>query len=359
MKKFHGLAISEVRRETSDTVSIALELPDTLRETFKFIPGQYLTFRQNIDGEDIRRSYSICSGINDEDFRVAVKLVPGGKFSTFANNDLKTGDQLEVMPPDGNFKVVLNPTQKKEYLVIAAGSGITPILSIMRSVLDCEPESKITLIYGNRRTESIIFREEIEGLKNKYMGRFSTLHILSRERTGNDLFYGRINQDKIETFSKKLIDLDTIDEIFICGPEEMIHDSSEALKNLGVDFHKIHIELFTTPTSALANHVEVHDTEDRKKIDTEVEIILDGHNYNFPLSSKGENVLDASLRNGLDLPFACKGGVCCTCRAKLVEGEVEMDVNFSLEKEELDRGYILTCQSHPVTKKVVISFDEK
>jgi len=358
--KFYSLKVRDVRPETADCVSVSLEVPDELAEKFRFAPGQYLTFRRHFENAEVRRSYSICASPKDGELRVAVKKVEQGKFSTYAHADLKPGDVLEVMPPMGNFTIKHPPVKHKEYLAFAAGSGITPIMSIMKSVLEEEPDSNFTLVYGNRSKNSIIFREAIEALKNKHMLRLRLFHVLSREYMDIPLFSGRIDAPKCEEFCRKLIDISTVDEAFICGPEEMILSVRDKLVELGMPSGNVHIELFTSPDQPKASHekwVTAHKDEGGPK--SKVSITLDGVTFNMEIGFNGESILDAALKNGADLPYACKGGVCCTCRAKVLEGEVEMEVNYALDQHELNNGYVLTCQSHPRTERVVIDFDAR
>ncbi|MDX1941574.1 MAG: 1,2-phenylacetyl-CoA epoxidase subunit PaaE [Saprospiraceae bacterium] len=353
--KFHTLQVSDIRQETSDCVSIALEVPETLKNDYAYIPGQYLTLKTFLQGEEVRRSYSICASPVDGELRVAVKLVPGGLFSTFANTTLKVGDTLGVMTPMGNFHSDIHPTQAKYYVAFAAGSGITPIMSILKTVLCQEPQSHFTLFYGNRATDSIIFREAIEALKNIYLGRLSVHHVLSQEFNTSDLFTGRISKEKCQTFFEKIVDVEEVDEFFICGPQEMNEDIRDLLLERGMERKKIHVELFTTGIAKKQTQKAI--ITDKPGFEAQVQITLDGNTFEFPLRTTGDSILDAALKAGADLPFACKGGVCCTCRAKLTAGEVEMDVNYALEPEELEAGYILTCQSHPTTARVVVDFD--
>ncbi len=358
--KFYPLKVKDVRPETADCVSVALNVPDDLADKFKFIPGQYVTFRHKIGNEEVRRSYSICSGQNDGELRVAIKKVDNGRFSTYANEALKAGDVLDVMPPTGNFTIKNRDSKRKEYLAFVAGSGITPIMSIIKSVLEGDNESCFTLIYGNRSKNSIIFREELEALKNKYMLRLRLYHIISREYMDIPLFNGRINAAKCAEFCQSLVDLKNTDEAFICGPEEMILSVRQQLIDLGMPSGNVHIELFTSPDQPKESHekwVSGHkeDTEHKSK----VSITLDGVTFEMDVPFNGVSILDAALKSGADLPYACKGGVCCTCRAKVLEGEVEMEVNYALDEHEVQDGYVLTCQSHPRTEKVVIDFDAR
>lgn len=357
MPKFHPLKVKEVRPETEECVSVAFKLPDALREDFHFLPGQYLTLKAAINGEEVRRSYSICASPVDEELRVAIKKIPQGRFSTFANEQLQAGDELEVMTPMGRFYTETDPAHEKEYAAFAAGSGITPIMSIMRTVLSQEPKSRFTLFYGNRNVDSIIFREQIEGLKNEYMGRLRLFHVLSREKLGSPLMSGRITAEKCELFYDKLIDPTAVDDFFLCGPQPMIEAIRETLLERGVDRKKIHFELFNTGNGKVAKACKETVKEALPDIQAMVDIKLDGNHFEFPLSSQADTILDGALKAGADLPYACKGGVCSTCRAKLTAGEVAMDVNYALEPEEVEAGFILTCQAHPKTDKVTVDFD--
>lgn len=355
---FHQLTVKEVRKETEDCVSVLFEIPDNLKKDFLFQQGQSLTIRKLLNNEDVRRTYSICSSPLDNEWRVAIKKVDGGLFSSFANTGLKKGDVLEVMQPVGKFYVALDSSHKKNYLAIAAGSGITPLLSIIKTTLRTEPQSSFTLIYGNKNRSSIIFFEELEGLKNKYLQRFNFINILSRERTDATINFGRINADKLKEL-EKLIEYTSFDESFICGPEEMIFAAKDFLAAKGINKKKIHFELFTTPGQKLTTGNKQL-TTDNSGPKSQITIKLDGRSFDFGLSLNSDTtILDAALKEGADLPFACKGGVCCTCKAKLLEGQVSMDVHWGLEEEEVEQGYILTCQAHPTTEKVVVDFDIK
>lgn len=356
---FHPLRIKEIKKETSDCVSVEFEIPDELKQNFSFQQGQSLTMRTNINGEEVRRTYSLCSSPLDGEWKVAIKKVDNGLFSSFANDKLKKGDVLEVMEPVGKFYTELSPANKKNYLAFAAGSGITPVISIIKTTLRTEPHSHFTLVYGNRSRASIIFFEELEALKNKFLDRFNYINILSRERTEAPVNYGRINSDKLKELSK-LVDYTTIDEIFICGPEEMIFDVKHFFVSKGINEKKIHFELFTSAgVKAQGTRHKVQGTSVGGS-QSNITVKVDGRSFEFCLSLNSETtILDAALKQGADLPFACKGGMCCTCKAKLLEGEVEMDVHWGLEHEEVEKGYILTCQSHPKTEKLVIDFDIK
>lgn len=357
--KFHELKIAEIQKETPDCVSVAFELPEILQSSFQFKPGQYLTIRHWIDGEEIRRSYSICSGTREKSLKVAVKKVDGGRFSTFANESLKAGDTLEVMEPMGNFTLDLVPENKKNYVFFAAGSGITPIMSLIKSILTTEPDSLVTLFYGNRRFEDIIFREELDGLKNLNLQRLAIYYIFSKEKIGSPLFFGRIDGAKCDGFAKSLFNVNDTDVFMLCGPVEMIFDIKEKLISYGVPAQKIHFELFNTDGLQTAKKNKPITNDFNPEEWSAVKIKLDDDYFEFSLKYGSENILDAALQNGADLPFACKGGVCSTCKAKLVKGEVEMDINYALEPDELAAGYILTCQSHPRSPEVIVDFDQK
>ena len=357
---FHPLTIKEIRSETPDCVSISFDVPPELESVFRFSHGQNLTVKTKIGNEEVRRSYSICTAPHENDLRVAVKKVESGLFSSHAHK-LNTGDVLDVLPPTGRFYTNLDPKNKKNYLAFAAGSGITPVISIIKTTLATEPKSNFTLVYGNRSRSSIIFLEELEGLKNKYLERFNLIHVLSRERVDSNLNFGRINAEKLAQLHK-VVDYTTMDEVFICGPEQMIFATKEFLEASGVDKKKIHFELFTTPGTSRESGVGSRET-DEKRVgkDTgpkaKITLKLDGRSFDFELPFGGDTILDAALKLGADLPFACKGGVCSTCRAKLIEGEVEMEMNWALEPEEVEQGFILTCQSHPKTERVVVDYD--
>jgi ring-1,2-phenylacetyl-CoA epoxidase subunit PaaE len=356
------LKIEDVRRETAECVSVAFCVPPELREEFRFYQGQNITLRMRMNGEEIRRSYSICSSPLESELRIAIKKVQGGLFSTWANEQLAIGHELEVLPPSGRFYTELRPGNRKHYLAFAAGSGITPVLSLVKTALAVEEESSFTLVYGNRNRMSILFREELEALKNRYIDRFSLFHILSREEMDVPLNMGRIDVAKCGELCSRLIDLGSVDEVFLCGPEQMTFSIKEWLESRGVERKKIHFELFHTLDGGAAAPrrvvTEGGSTVRRDEV-SRVTVRLDGISHTFELPYEGSSVLETALMEGVDLPFACKGGVCSTCRAKLLEGKVEMDQNYALEADELAAGYILTCQSHPRSEKVVVDYDSK
>jgi ring-1,2-phenylacetyl-CoA epoxidase subunit PaaE len=356
VSQFYSLAIKDIRKETPECVSIAFDVPEKLAEQFTFNPGQNITLKFKVDNEELRRSYSICSSPHENELRVAVKKIPSGKFSSHANHHFKIGDIIEIMPPSGRFGIKAKIISSKNYLAFAAGSGITPVISIIKSVLLNEPNSSFTLVYGNKNRNSIIFREQLEALKNKFMNRFVVHHILSREKTDAPVNHGRIDAEKCEQLSRGLIDFNKMDNIFLCGPEQMIFTVRDWLSSHNIPAGKIHFELFTVPgQKAVATKIVTENTGNKSSIT----IKLDGTSFEFKLPYEGRSILDGALDEGADLPFACKGGVCATCKAKLISGKVEMESNYALEEDELEAGFILTCQSHPRTAEVTIDFDSK
>ncbi|RYG43692.1 MAG: phenylacetate-CoA oxygenase/reductase subunit PaaK, partial [Chitinophagaceae bacterium] len=341
MIHFHSLQVKKVQRETEDCVSVTFSVPTELTDVFQFKQGQNLTIKKTLNGEELRRNYSICSSPFDASLRVAIKKVEGGAFSTWANETLKAGDVLDVMPPTGKFYTELHPEQKKNYVAFTAGSGITPILSIIKTTLLTEPNSRFTLVYGNRTKASIIFKEELEALKDKFIDRFRLYHVLSREKTDVAINNGRIDVEKLDLFFDKVIDLSRCDEFFLCGPEEMIFCIKRYLAGKEVPAEKVHFELFTVPgqkKSAINNQQSM--VENAGPV-SKISVKLDGIMFDFDLAQESESILDAALKQGADLPYACKGGVCTTCKAKVLEGEVEMEVNWGLEPDEVEKGFVL------------------
>lgn len=351
--EFHRLTVADVRRETPETVSIAFAVPRELREAYHFNPGQHLTLRTQLNGAEVRRSYSICTTPDDGELRVAVKKVDGGLFSTLANEAIKKGDAIDVMTPQGRFGIVLDPTATNTYVAIVAGSGITPVMSILRTVLTHEPKAKVVLIYGNRTTKSIIFREALEDVKDRFMSRFTVHHVLSRERQEIALLDGRIDGGKLDRLLHTLPE-GGIDHAFLCGPGGLIEDGKAALLRFGVPTERIHVEYFSTDGSPIVTRAAYNAAAAQE---ANVDIVLNGMHHSIPVRGD-ETIIDAGLRAGLEMPYSCRGGMCCTCRAKVIEGEVRMDTNYSLEPWELEAGYVLTCQSHPVTPKVALDYDQ-
>lgn len=361
--QFYPLTIQSVEPETDAAICVSFQVPDELKETFAFKQGQFLTLKATIDGEEVRRAYSICSGIADKHPRVAIKRVSGGKFSNYAADNFKAGGVIEVMPPQGEFYTELSPDNCKNYMLLAVGSGITPILSIVKSILDIEPQSKINLIYGNSQTSSIMFKEELSFLKNKFMNRFKWLNIMSREDQGSDLLLGRINNKKgFQLQKQKMIDIRNTDDVFICGPESMMSEVSRGFRMEGLNDDQIHYELFSSSTEdaqqALAKAKQRVKNYGEDKT-SKITLTSDGRTISFDLAAVGENILDAGMENGMELPYSCKGGVCSTCKAKLVKGQVDMDITHGLEQHEVEAGYILTCQAHPISDEVVVDFDQR
>ena len=352
---FHPLTVASIEPVTDDSVAITFEVPEDLREDYAFSHGQHLTVRTELAGDDVRRNYSICSPAGSGVLRVAVKRLPGGAFSEHALDVLRPGDVLDVMTPSGRFFTELDPTHRKHYVCVAAGSGITPVLSIVASVLAAEPRSSVTLLYGNRTHSSVMFLEELEDLKDTYPERFQLLHVLSREPQEVELFSGRLDADRMGRILDGLLPPDTVDEWFLCGPFEMVSDLRKLLVKEGVPKKQIHAEVFHVESGPPVRRAPVEAVEGEGG--AKVTITLDGRRSTFSLPADGPAVLDAALRVRADAPFACKGGVCGTCRAKVLEGTVEMDTNWALEPDEVEKGYVLTCQSHPTSDTVVLDYD--
>lgn len=355
---FHPLRVRALQPDTDDAVIVSFEVPAALQETFRFKPGQYLTLRAEVDGQDLRRSYSICSGLDDGVLRVGVRKVPGGVFSTWVHDTLKAGQALQVIPPQGHFTLPEPAAQGRHVVGIAAGSGITPMLSIMKSLLAHEPASRFTLIYGNRSQKSTMFKEELEDLKNRYMSRLVLHHVFSREHMDAALNAGRLDRDKLGLFLRTLVPAAGIDEVLVCGPHGLNDEAQAALEAAGVPAECVHIERFGVP-AASPGQAPAHDVKPGDAEQAKVVIIRDGLQREIEFRKSDPSILDAASAAGLEVPFSCKSGVCCTCRAKVLEGQVRMDRNFSLDKAELAAGFVLTCQSHPLTERVVISFDER
>jgi ring-1,2-phenylacetyl-CoA epoxidase subunit PaaE len=355
MSKFYPLTVAKVKNETRDAIAVTFNVPPELKETFAYQQGQHLTLRAMIDGEDVRRSYSICSAVQDDTLRVAIKRTPGGMFSSWANETLKPGATLDVMPPMGHFNVPLDASNEKHYLAFAVGSGITPILSIVKTTLLAEPKSRFTLVYGNRASSSVIFRDELADLKDAYLDRLKLVYVMSREPQDIELFNGRITREKCAEFLRHWIDIKDIDVAFVCGPEDMMHGVSGALQDAGLPKERIRIELFAA--SIPKHQHKPRPIEAGASARTEVTVIMDGSAASFTMDKEKESILDAGLRAGIDMRYSCKGGVCSTCRCKVLDGQVEMDVNYALEDYEVARGFVLSCQSFPITDKIVVDFD--
>ena len=357
---FHPLRVREVLPDTTEAVVVAFDVPDELREVFSFTQGQYLTLRKEIDGADLRRSYSICAGVDDGELRVGVRKVRGGVFSNWINEHLKPGDQISVMAPQGRFFVAIEPGARRDHLGIAGGSGVTPILSTMKTVLSREPFSNFTLIYGNRALKSTMFKEEIEDLKNRYLTRLTLHHVFSDEHTDAPLNMGVMNRDKIGEFLRSVVPAAQIDHAFICGPFQMNDEAEAALLAAGVPEERIHIERFgLAPQAAQQVGAVIHEAKPGDAETARVTIIRDGLSREISFTKDQPSILDAASAAGLEVPFSCTSGVCGTCRAKCIDGEVRMERNFALDKNEVANGFVLTCQAHPLTARVTLSFDER
>lgn len=357
---FHPLRVRAVQPDTAEAVIVSFDVPEDLRPVFGFTQGQYLTLRKDIDGQDLRRSYSICAGIDDGELRVGVRKVKGGVFSNWINEHLKPGDTINVMAPQGRFFVPLEPQQARHHLGIAGGSGITPILSIMKTVLAREPRSRFTLVYGNRSLKSTMFKEEIEDLKDRYMTRLVLHHVFSDEHTDAAINRGLMDRAKIADFLQALVPAQTIDHAYICGPFQVNDEAEAALLAAGVPEDRIHIERFGIAQQPAGQvGAVVHEARPEDAEIARVTIIRDGLQREFTFSKDQPSILDAASAAGLEVPFSCTSGVCGTCRARCVEGAVRMERNFALDKKEVAAGFVLTCQAHPTTEKVVLSFDER
>ena len=357
--QFHDLTIRRVSAEAAGAIAVTLAVPEELRQTFAFEPGQFLTLRATVQGQDLRRSYSICSPrsrlTQQGELEVGIRQVDGGAFSSWAVASLKAGDVVRVMPPDGRF-VVKRP-RALHRVGFAAGSGITPILSIMASTLEEQPQSKFTLVYGNRRMASVMFNEALQDLKDRYPDRLTLIHILSRQAQEVDLLQGRIDGAKVQAIIDALLPVGSMDEVFICGPEAMIDATQTALLAAGVPERQVHTERFSTGAAPVAP-TQAATAPKGPSAAVQLAVIVDGKTHELGMAAS-DHVLDAALEAGLDLPYSCKGGVCCTCRGRVIEGRVHMDRNFTLEAWEMDKGFVLTCQARPLTDRVVVSYDER
>ncbi len=355
--EFHPLAVSAVRRLTEDSIEVAFEVPEELEGHYDYLPGQYLALRRHFDGRELRRSYSICAVPTPGEVRVAIKRDLGGEFSTWANDSLKPGDVLDVMSPQGTFTTELGTG--KHFAAIVAGSGITPIMSLARSALEASPDARFSLVYSNRTAQDVMFLEELADLKDRYPDRFALFHVLTREHRNSDLLSGRVDEERLQVFLDHLVRPDDVDEWFICGPFDLVQLVRDTLEEAGVERPKVHFELFTTdrPDRPAGSHGRSAPVDDGAGLHT-ITFTLDGRTASVTTPVHGqESILNAALRLRPDVPFACAGGVCGTCRAKLVTGTVDMDENYALEPEELERGYILTCQSHPTSDTVTVNYD--
>ncbi|TXD85396.1 2Fe-2S iron-sulfur cluster binding domain-containing protein [Subsaximicrobium wynnwilliamsii] len=356
MAEFHNIKIGDIYKETDDTTVVTFDIPEELQDDFHFNQGQHLTLKTMIDGEDVRRSYSLCSSPLDKKWQVAVKLIPSGKFSTYINEQLKAGDTMEVMLPSGTFGVSVQPEAAKNYLFFAAGSGITPVLSMVKTHLLAEPKATCKLFYVNKTAKSIIFKEELEQLRNRFFGRLEIYYFLTREKRDIYLFNGRFDDEKMDVLTKTFIDIPDTSEVFLCGPEQMVNYVSNYLIAAGLPKDLVHFELFVSGLSE--EDIERTARLSKQKVEGVKVTILDGgKEFTFTMTKDFDNILDAALGAGADLPFACKGGVCSTCKCQVKEGSVEMKVNYALEDKEVAQNYVLSCQSVPTSEKVVVDFD--
>lgn len=352
---FHPLTVAAIEPLTDDSVAITFDVPEELTDDYAFTQGQHLTVRTTLAGDDVRRNYSICSPVSSGVLRIAVKRLPGGAFSEHALEKLQAGDVVDVLTPTGRFFTELDPAHEKSYVCIAAGSGITPVLSIVATTLEVEPLSQVTLVYANRTHSSVMFLEEVEDLKDRYPDRFRLIHVLSREPQEVELFSGRLDVPRFQRFLDAVVPPDEVDEWFLCGPYDMVSELRKLLVAEGVSKRSVHAEVFHVESGPPRRRTPVEATA--APAGSEVTISLDGRRSTFPLSPDGPSVLEAALAVRPDAPFACKGGVCGTCRARVIEGSVEMDTNWALEPDEVERGYVLTCQSHPTSPRLVLDYD--
>ncbi len=351
---FHPLRVAAVERLTEDAVAVTFEVPEHLREEFAFDPGQHLSVKAAALGDDVRRNYSICAPATRGPLRIGVKRIPDGVFSAFVADRLRPGDSLDVMTPTGTFSTRLDPAQAKRYVAVAAGSGITPVLSILATALEVEPDSTAALVYVNRRTSTIMFLEELADLKNRFPARFQLIHLLGHEMTEVELLSGRLDVDRLDRILDTLLPVDDVDEWFLCGPLALTDTVRDVLTGRGVDADHVHRELFHVGEVPRRRGVAA----DVPATGARVTVILDGRSVDLTVPADGDSILDAALQVRSDVPFACKNAVCGTCRARVTEGKVEMDANYALEPEEVRRGFVLTCQAHPVTDHVVVDFDQ-
>jgi ring-1,2-phenylacetyl-CoA epoxidase subunit PaaE len=357
MARFHDLKVTDIQKTIRDAVVLTLEPMNGAAQEFDFTAGQYLTFRREFDGEELRRSYSICAGKDDGVLQVGIKRVDGGAFSSWANSELNVGDIVQAMPPMGSFHAPIDADAEKQYLGFAGGSGVTPVLSILKTTLAREPHSRFTLIYANKGINTIMFREELEDLKNLYMGRLNVIHILETDSQEIDLFTGLVTQEKCAELFKHWVDIENVDTAFICGPEPMMLGIAAALREHGLDDSQIKFELFASAQPGRAKRKASSADAGRTDNQTSASITLDGSTQNLTIP-KDLSILDAALENALDAPYACKAGVCSTCRCKVLEGEVEMVANHALEDYEVEKGYVLSCQAYSITDRVVVDYDQ-
>ena len=355
MRKFHSLIVSDKSNETNDSIRVTLQVPDDLQEDFDFLPGQHLPIQIEVGGKPVRRTYSICSTPGNGALQLGIRIQPNGIFSSYVADTLQVGDAMQVMPPFGQFHANIDPANRKTYLAFAAGSGITPILSIIRATLEQEPHSRYLLFYGNRRQNTTMFIDDLYALKNRFPERLQLYFLFTREEQEFPVFSGRLDAEKTGELYKTFCDRLEPDEAFVCGPDTMIETVRESLIEQGMDADSIHVERYGAPRKKPVEEKQVATAEEH---DCNITVIMDGHRKSFRMSSEGPNIVDAAAAQGIELPYSCKGGVCATCRTLVREGEVQMDANYGLEPWELGEGYILACQSHPVTDEVTLDYDK-
>jgi ring-1,2-phenylacetyl-CoA epoxidase subunit PaaE len=356
MAEFHSVKVLDLYKETKDTSVVTFDIPEALHEEFRFRQGQHLTLKATINDDDVRRSYSLCSSPLDHKWQVAVKQIPGGVFSTYINEKLKIGDNIEIMAPSGRFGVESKPNESKNYLFFAAGSGITPVLSMVKAHLAQEPHATCKLFYVNKTAKSIIFKEELEQLRNKYFGRFEIFYFLTKERRDIELFNGRFDDEKMKVLTKTFIDVPDTSDVFLCGPEKMVNYISDYLIEAGLPKELVHFELFVTGLSE--EDIKRAERLSKQNVEgVEITIVDGGKEFSFTMTKEYDNILDAALGAGADLPFACKGGVCSTCKCRVIDGSVEMKINYALDEKEVSQNLVLSCQAVPTTQIVVVDFD--
>jgi ring-1,2-phenylacetyl-CoA epoxidase subunit PaaE len=356
MAEFHNIKVLDIYKETNDTSVVTFDIPEELKEAFIFSQGQHLTLKAIINDEDVRRSYSLCSSPFDQQWKVAVKQIPGGKFSTYINQEVEVGDIMQVMAPSGKFGVPVQPNSAKNYLFFAAGSGITPVLSMLKAHLQTEPNATCKLFYVNKTAKSIIFKEALEQLRNAFFGRLEIYYFLTKERRDIELFNGRFDDDKMEVITRNFIDIPDTNDVFLCGPEKMVNYVSEYLITKGLPRELVHFELFVTGLSE--EDIKRAERLAKQKVEgVEVTIVDGGKEFLFTMTKDYDNILDAALSAGADLPFACKGGVCSTCKCRVIEGSVEMKINYALDEKEVSQNLVLSCQAVPTAGEVVVDFD--
>lgn len=356
MTHFYPLTVSDVRKESNNTVSVAFSIPDDVKSKFDYVSGQYLVLKFDVNGEEHRRSYSLSSAPGvDNEYRIAVKKIENGIVSSLINDELKAGDVVNSMPPSGSFIVNPDSSRSKHYVLFAAGSGVTPIISMLKTVVAKEPNSKVTLFYGNRSANETIFKAELDALVEKYPNTLNVVYLYTRENTSDSLLNGRISGGKAKDLVNKFA-ADSMDKSFyMCGPEDMIHHVTGSLEEMGFSRDNIHFELFTTPTMVVDDNAPVQESDFSGV--SKVTLLMDDAETKIDLASDGINILDAAMDAGVDAPFSCKGAVCCTCKCKITKGSATMEMNYALSDAEVEEGFVLACQAHPNSAEITVDFD--